>query len=97
MDEDSIRPYVAMKARLHVANCDANGQNCTQGAAVIGSNGKPVIGFGTAPIDIPNCERCHSVPAMTDGVAEPEQPELYPQRLRLPASAAPLPVRAWRR
>ena len=23
-------------------------------------NGDPVIGFGTAPIDIPNCERCHS-------------------------------------
>jgi hypothetical protein len=63
VDEDSIRPYVEMKAALHVANCDANGQNCTEGAAVIGSNGKPVIGFGTAPIDIPNCERCHSVPA----------------------------------
>ena len=23
-------------------------------------DGHPVIGFGTAPIDIPNCERCHS-------------------------------------
>ena len=70
VDEDSIRPYVAMKARLHTANCDANGQNCTQGNAVIGSNGKPVIGHGTAPIDIPNCERCHSVPA-TDGQGNP--------------------------
>ncbi len=30
---------------------------------------KPVIGFGSAPIDIPNCERCHSVPAFkADGV-----------------------------
>ena len=67
VDEDSVRPYVAMKAALHVANCDSNGQNCTKGAAVIGSNGKPVIGHGTAPIDIPNCERCHSVPAMTAG------------------------------
>jgi hypothetical protein len=70
VDEDSIRPYVAMKARLHEANCDANGQNCSQGDAVIGSNGHPVIGFGTAPIDIPNCERCHSVPA-TDGQGNP--------------------------
>ena len=67
LDEDSIRPYVEMKAALHVANCNADGQDCNEGAAVIGSNGKPVIGFGTAPIDIPNCERCHSVPAMTDG------------------------------
>jgi hypothetical protein len=70
VDEDSIRPYVAMKARLHEANCDADGKNCTQGGAVIGSNGHPVIGFGTAPIDIPNCERCHSVPA-TDGQGNP--------------------------
>jgi hypothetical protein len=70
VDEDSIRPYVAMKARLHEANCDVEGLNCTQGAAVIGSNGHPVIGFGTAPIDIPNCERCHSVPA-TDGQGNP--------------------------
>ena len=74
LDEDSIRPYVAMKAALHVANCDADGLNCTEGAAVIGSNGKPVIGHGTAPIDIPNCERCHSVPAMTDGVANVNSP-----------------------
>ena len=33
------------------------------GAATLDSNGDPVIGFGTAPIDIPNCERCHSNPA----------------------------------
>jgi len=61
VDEDSIRPYVAMKARLHEALCDDEGRNCIQGSAVIGSNGQPVIGHGTAPIDIPNCERCHSV------------------------------------
>ena len=68
VDEDSIRPYVAMKARLHEAICDADG-NCEQGPAVMGSNGLPVIGHGTAPIDIPNCERCHSVPAFQpDGV-----------------------------
>jgi hypothetical protein len=68
VDEDSIRPYVAMKARLHEAVCDQdpaspNYGECTQGSAVIASNGQPVIGHGTAPIDIPNCERCHSVPA----------------------------------
>ena len=74
LDEDSIRPYVEMKAALHVANCNAQGQNCTEGAAVIGSNGKPVIGHGTAPIDIPNCERCHSVPATTDGVDNTNSP-----------------------
>ena len=68
VDEDTIRPYVAMKARLHDATCDANGK-CTKGPAVVGSNGQPVIGHGTAPIDIPNCERCHSVPAyQPDGV-----------------------------
>ena len=33
------------------------------GAATLDSEGNPVIGFGTAPIDIPNCERCHSNPA----------------------------------
>ncbi len=59
VDEDSIRPYVQMKARLHHANCDGAG-NCTEGAAVLDQRGNEVIGFGTAPIDIPNCERCHS-------------------------------------
>jgi len=63
VDEDSLRPYVAMKAQLFEAHCDEATGNCTKGAAVTGSNGEPVIGFGTAPIDIPNCERCHSVPA----------------------------------
>jgi hypothetical protein len=69
VDEDSVRPYVAMKARLHEANCNEANGNCTRGPAVLGSNGQPVIGFGTAPIDIPNCERCHSAPAyQPDGV-----------------------------
>jgi hypothetical protein len=68
VDEDTIRPYVAMKARLHTASCNGAGV-CTKGAAVIGSNGQPVIGFGTAPIDIPNCERCHAAQAFQpDGV-----------------------------
>ena len=33
-----------------------------KGSATLDSKGDPVIGFGTAPIDIPNCERCHSNP-----------------------------------
>jgi len=57
VDEDSIRPYVFMRAQLNEAVCDANG--CTPGDPVM-DNGTPVTGFGTAPIDIPNCERCHS-------------------------------------
>jgi len=65
VDEDSIRPYVQMKAALH--NYDA-GQPGGIGSAVM-DNGQPVIGFGTAPIDIPNCERCHSNPA--DAVNSP--------------------------
>jgi hypothetical protein len=56
VDEDSIRPYVAMKGQL---------VEYPSGNAVIGSNGQPVIGFGTAPIDIPNCERCHSAPSLS--------------------------------
>jgi len=51
VDEDSIRPYVKMNAQL---------EEYPSGAAVL-DNGQPVIGFGTAPIDIPNCERCHSL------------------------------------
>ncbi len=56
IDEDSVRPYVAMKAAL----VDFETQQ-----PVMDSNGQPVIGFGTAPIDIPNCERCHSAPAIS--------------------------------
>jgi len=68
VDEDSIRPYVAMKAQLHVATCDEATGTCTNDGPYL-SNGQPVIGHGTAPIDIPNCERCHSVPAFQpDGV-----------------------------
>jgi hypothetical protein len=55
VDEDAVRPYVAMKAAL----VDFDTQQ-----PVMGSNGEPVIGFGTAPIDIPNCERCHSAPSI---------------------------------
>ena len=54
VDEDSVRPYVAMKAQMYHYD---GGSNATP---VLDGNGDPVIGFGTAPIDIPNCERCHS-------------------------------------
>jgi len=56
VDEDSIRPFVAMKAQLYHYDGGANA------TAVLDTGGNPVIGFGTAPIDIPNCERCHSNP-----------------------------------
>jgi PKD repeat protein len=62
VDEDAVRPYVAMKASLH---------DYPSGDAVMGSNGEPVIGFGTAPIDIPNCERCHSAPSINPATGLP--------------------------
>jgi|GEM_PF-401308 len=51
IDEDSLRPYVRMRARL---------EEYPSGNPVL-DNGLPVIGLGDAPIDIPNCERCHSL------------------------------------
>ena len=62
VDEDAVRPYVAMKASLH---------EYPSGNEVMGSNGEPVIGFGTAPIDIPNCERCHSSPSVDPDTGQP--------------------------
>jgi hypothetical protein len=62
VDEDTVRPFVAMKASLH---------EYPSGNAVTGSNGQPVIGFGTAPIDIPNCERCHSAPSIDPVTGNP--------------------------
>ncbi|RMG28454.1 MAG: hypothetical protein D6721_08275 [Gammaproteobacteria bacterium] len=62
IDEGSIRPYVAMKAQLFEYD-----PNAPDGAGKpVLDNGNPVIGFGTAPIDIPNCERCH---ALGDGAS----------------------------
>ena len=60
LNEDSVRPFVAMKAQMY--DYDPNAPSGA-GAATLDSSGNPVIGFGTAPIDIPNCERCHSNPA----------------------------------
>ena len=74
VDEDSIRPYVQMTAQLHDAICAADG-SCVAGPAVIDSTGQPVQGFGDAPIDIPNCERCHSAfdaPNSPNVTGEPE-------------------------
>jgi len=59
VDETSLRPYVAMKAQLH--NYDPRVPDGI-GTPVL-DNGSPVIGMGTAPIDIPNCERCHALGA----------------------------------
>ncbi len=56
MYEESVRPFVAMKARLRRYDPSQPGG---MGEPVL-QNGVPVEGFGTAPIDIPNCERCHS-------------------------------------
>ncbi|MCG6887262.1 MAG: hypothetical protein LJE74_08645 [Proteobacteria bacterium] len=63
VDEDSIRPYVFMRAQLNEAVCDPSG--CTPGDPVL-DQGFPVRGFGTAPIDIPNCERCHAATSGTN-------------------------------
>jgi hypothetical protein len=56
MFEESVRPFVAMNARLRRFDPTVPGG---MGDPVL-QNGHPVEGFGTAPIDIPNCERCHS-------------------------------------
>ena len=53
-------PFVAMKAQLYDYD---PGAPDGAGAATLDSSNNPIIGFGTAPIDIPNCERCHSNPA----------------------------------
>jgi Bacterial Ig domain len=80
VDEDTIRPFVAMKAQLFEANCDESTGDCTKGDAVM-SNGRPVLGFGSAPIDIPNCERCHSAPAyQADGVTPNVNSPAYTRR-----------------
>ena len=54
LNEDSVRPFVAMKAQMYVYD------GANNDTAVTDQFGDPVVGFGTAPIDIPNCERCHS-------------------------------------
>ncbi len=55
--EETIRPFVQMKAQLY--NFDPS-QTGGIGTPVL-QNGNPIIGLGAAPIDIPNCERCHAL------------------------------------
>ena len=62
MFEDSVRPFVAMKARMRHYDPSRPGG---MGEPVL-QDGVPVEGFGTAPIDIPNCERCHSTVGETN-------------------------------
>jgi hypothetical protein len=50
LTESSVRPYV----RMTVEPVDLNNQ------PILSSSGQPQTFFGDAPIDIPNCERCHS-------------------------------------
>jgi hypothetical protein len=50
LTESAIRPYV----RMTVEVVDLQDQ------PVLSSSGEPQVFFGNAPIDIPNCERCHS-------------------------------------
>lgn len=66
--EETIRPYPKMTAQLYFYDAadtsTTDGDPAGVGAAVL-INNQPVIGFGAAPIDIPNCERCHSNQAAT--------------------------------
>ncbi len=57
VSEETIRPFVEMKAQLHNYNPAKPGGI---GTPVL-QNGNPIIGLGAAPIDIPNCERCHAL------------------------------------
>jgi len=50
LSESAIRPYVRMTAQVVDLNDNA----------ILNSAGQPQIFFGAAPIDIPNCERCHA-------------------------------------
>ena len=79
--EESVRPYVQMKAALH--NYDPT-QPGGIGTAVLQS-GKPIIGMGDAPIDIPNCERCHGLPA---SVASPNNANISATDVYRPYTAA---------
>lgn len=82
--EETIRPYVRMNAALH--NYDP-AQPGGIGAAVM-QKGMPVVGFGTAPIDIPNCERCHALGGDVVSVNNPNSPGNYPTDIYRPAVAA---------
>ena len=73
--EETVRPYVRMEAQLY--NYDPS-QPGGVGTAVL-DNGNPVTGFGDAPIDIPNCDRCHTLGAGPVNSAENGHPNVAPQ------------------
>ncbi|MCR4332685.1 MAG: hypothetical protein NUV34_08300 [Sulfuricaulis sp.] len=81
--EETIRPYVRMNAALH--NYDPTKPGGI-GTAVL-QDWKPVVGFGTAPIDIPNCERCHALGADVASSSNPHYPANSTDIYR-PAAAA---------
>ena len=72
INEQTLRPYVRMRAQLH--NYDAS-QPGGIGTAVL-VNGNPVIGTGDAPIDIPNCDRCHAAPPGNSSPNDANNPSL---------------------
>jgi len=72
INESSIRPYVSMNAQLYQFDPS---KSDGVGAPVL-DNGHPVTGFGAAPIDIPNCERCH---ALGDGDSVNSAQNGYPE------------------
>ena len=88
VDEDSIRPYVAMKAQLLHANCDERHRRCTQGAAVIGSNGQPVIGLRHRAHRHPELRALPLGAGVHGRSAERQQPELRAASERAESVAA---------
>ena len=85
MFEESVRPFVAMRARMRHYDPSAPGG---MGDPVL-QNGHPVEGFGTAPIDIPNCERCHSNETGTNSPHNDEPPRCGPRSSRSTTSGWP--------
>ncbi len=74
VSEETVRPYVLMKAALHKYDPSKPGGI---GSAVL-QNGQPVTGFGDAPIDIPNCERCHGLPGNVASINNANNPDNFP-------------------
>ena len=74
VSEETVRPYVQMKAALHKYDPSQPGGI---GSPVL-QNGHPVIGMGDAPIDIPNCERCHGLPGDVVSINNANNPDNFP-------------------
>jgi hypothetical protein len=88
--ENTVRPYVRMNAALH--NFDP-GQPGGIGTAVL-QKGKPIIGLGDAPIDIPNCERCHQLGPTVNSPNNPGGPSAVPDHQAIQANAQ-LEIEFW--